>query len=409
MANVKFSAIAAAATPALTDTVIGVQGGTTDVQYTFTQLRTLLLSGAAGGSLKGTYPNPGLADVNTVATSLAIGGAAIGTDALGVTGTATISGSVSSSNAAGWRLVSGAASATAPTVVPNLASPTTGIGAQAAGNISLIVGGAESWRFTNTALTGISNSSTIFFRNGTAALFSPAAATFQLGGSDAAAPVAQTLRVQSVVAGTSNTAGANWTIAGSVGTGTGAGGSLIFQTAPAGSTGSAQNALVTALTIDSTSKATFAGEVDGASFVPTGTTVPAAGFYSTSAGAIGFSTGSTLRYTLTAGGNIIAQSASGVQLTPGAASATAPSVIPNRSDSTTGIGAQASGNISLIVGAAEQARVVSTGLTIISGKALVLGNAATTGLTPGVLSASTNASIVITDSTGQAYRIPCII
>jgi hypothetical protein len=61
------------------------------------------------------------------------------------------------------------------------------------------------------------------------------------------------------VAGTTNTAGANFTIAGSQGTGTGAGGSIVFQTAPAGSTGTAQNALVTALTIDSTQNATFAG------------------------------------------------------------------------------------------------------------------------------------------------------
>ena len=44
-----------------------------------------------------------------------------------------------------------------------------------------------------------------------------------------------------------------------------------------------------------------------------------------------------------------------------------------------------------------------------SGSTLTLGNAATTGLSAGVLAASTNASIVLTDSTGQAYRIPCII
>lgn len=46
---------------------------------------------------------------------------------------------------------------------------------------------------------------------------------------------------------------------------------------------------------------------------------------------------------------------------------------------------------------------------VILGANLNLGNAATTGLTPGVLSATTNATIVISDSTGQAYRIPCII
>ena len=76
-----------------------------------------------------------------------------------------------------------------------------------------------------------------------------AAANLRLGDADAAAPVAQTLSVQSVVAGTTNIAGANLTITGSQGTGTGAGGSIIFQVAPAGSSGSAQNALVSALTI----------------------------------------------------------------------------------------------------------------------------------------------------------------
>ena len=67
----------------------------------------------------------------------------------------------------------------------------------------------------------------------------------RFGAADAAAPVPQKLSVQSVVAGTSNIAGANLTITGSQGTGTGAGGSIIFQVAPAGSSGTAQNALAT--------------------------------------------------------------------------------------------------------------------------------------------------------------------
>lgn len=90
-----------------------------------------------------------------------------------------------------------------------------------------------------------------------------AAASLQLGAADAAAPVAQTLGVQSVVAGTSNTAGVNFTIKGSAGTGTGAGGSIIFQVAPAGGAGSSQNAFATALTIASNKTATFAGDILG--------------------------------------------------------------------------------------------------------------------------------------------------
>ena len=76
-------------------------------------------------------------------------------------------------------------------------------------------------------------------------------ADFHLGLADAASPVAQTISVQSVVAGTTNTAGANLSINGSQGTGTGAGGSLLLRTAPAGSSGTAQNALVTAVAITS--------------------------------------------------------------------------------------------------------------------------------------------------------------
>jgi hypothetical protein len=77
-----------------------------------------------------------------------------------------------------------------------------------------------------------------------------AAANLRFGAADAAAPVAQTVSVQNVVAGTSNTAGVDWTFQGSQGTGTGAGGKFVFKGAPAGSTGTAQNALSTLFTID---------------------------------------------------------------------------------------------------------------------------------------------------------------
>jgi len=82
------------------------------------------------------------------------------------------------------------------------------------------------------------------------------AANIQLGAADAASPVAQTLSVQSIVGGLTGTpnlsaAAYPFTITGAQGTGTGAGGSIIFQVAPAGGSGSAQNALATALTINS--------------------------------------------------------------------------------------------------------------------------------------------------------------
>ena len=108
---------------------------------------------------------------------------------------------------------------------------------------------AGSFQLGNGGFLGFCSGSSA---NGTVDTFirRSAAASFCLGFTDAAAPVAQTLGVQSVVAGTTNTAGANFTIAGSRGTGTGAGGALLLQLAPAGSSGSTQNALATVLTVE---------------------------------------------------------------------------------------------------------------------------------------------------------------
>lgn len=92
-----------------------------------------------------------------------------------------------------------------------------------------------------------------------ALLTAPSAATLQLGAVDAATPVVQSLQVQSVAAGASNTAGPDWNFNASRGTGTGAGGKIIFNVAPAGSTGTAQNALAAALTIDTLGGLTVPG------------------------------------------------------------------------------------------------------------------------------------------------------
>ena len=81
-------------------------------------------------------------------------------------------------------------------------------------------------------------------------LMREAAANFRLGAASAASPVAQTLSVQNVVTGTTDTAGANWTLSGSRGTGTGVGGAIIFQTAIATSTGNTPNALSEAFRVN---------------------------------------------------------------------------------------------------------------------------------------------------------------
>jgi len=86
-----------------------------------------------------------------------------------------------------------------------------------------------------------------------------AAANIRQGAADAASPVSQTFSVQNVSTGTSNTAGADRYYDASQGTGTGAGGSHIFRTAPAGGAGSSQNALAAALTISSVGNITASG------------------------------------------------------------------------------------------------------------------------------------------------------
>lgn len=116
-----------------------------------------------------------------------------------------------------------------------------------------------------------------------------AAANLRLGAADAAAPVAQTLSVQSVAAGNTNVAGANLTITGSQGTGTGAGGSIVFQVAPAGASGTAQNALSTALTIDSARRIEFAQA--------TGSTAPNIGVSGSTTSGFGSTNGFDFFYT----------------------------------------------------------------------------------------------------------------
>jgi len=112
-----------------------------------------------------------------------------------------------------------------------------------------LYGGANSFAVVSTGAQLASTKSLAWTSStdiGTADTFltRSAAATIQFGAADAAAPVAQTLQVQSVVGGTSDTAGAAFTIQGSRGTGTGAGGSIIFKTAPAGSSGTSQNTAI---------------------------------------------------------------------------------------------------------------------------------------------------------------------
>jgi len=136
-------------------------------------------------------------------------------------------------------------------------SATTGIGFFSSNRMSVLADGQVAMFFGSNQNV-VANGRSLSFESaasgaGDTFITRKAAASLRFGSADAASPVAQTLSVQSVVAGTSNTVGQNFTINGSQSTGSGVGGSIIFQTAAANSGGGAtiQNTLATAMVIDS--------------------------------------------------------------------------------------------------------------------------------------------------------------
>jgi hypothetical protein len=167
----------------------------------------------------------------------------------------TLTGVNTGTTGTGLEITSAAAgSKVTLTATSSSASEDIRLSAKSSGNVFLQANGQDRVRINGQEVqirsdqmftfssSGVGSTTDIFLRRN-------AAANLAFGAADAASPVAQTLSVQNVVAGTSNTAGVNWTFAGSRGTGTGAGGDIIFQTAPAGGSGTTQNTLATAFTI----------------------------------------------------------------------------------------------------------------------------------------------------------------
>lgn len=93
-----------------------------------------------------------------------------------------------------------------------------------------------------------------------------AAATLRQGTQDVASPVAQIFNVQSVVTGTTDGVGALWKFQDSSGTGAGLSGGFEWDTHPAGTTGTSQNAAFGTLKLSSTSLIVSGHNVNG-SFV----------------------------------------------------------------------------------------------------------------------------------------------
>ncbi len=141
-----------------------------------------------------------------------------------------------------------------------------GTGARYAGNaLYLVTQGVDRAIFDSTGFSLVSGD--VFLNTNTATLRFGAASDVIVGresaavlqtGADAAGVTDQMLKGPDRI--TSAGVGGNLTIAGGRGFDTGLGGSIIFQTAPAAGAGVA-GVLATALTIDSTKLATFAGPV----------------------------------------------------------------------------------------------------------------------------------------------------
>lgn len=302
MATTKLSQIAAAGAISGTDTIVGVQAGTTDVQYTWANAATEV------ASLLGLSIDSG--KTFTVSNTITLAGTDgttftfPGTSDTVVTLAATQTLTNKTVSAVGILSTSSVGSATAPTLV--VGNATTGFFSVSTTGIGIAVNGVEQadfgissagvWRFANTIqcagnVTGTSNSSVFSTRNGGTILSSPAIAAWQLGATDAATATAQTLRVQSVVAGTSNIAGALTTIVGSLSTGSGTSGDIVFSTGGTGAGAAVQNSAVIALTLKGASQSVAAGSasittnatggflyIPAAAGTPTGTPSAISGF-----------------------------------------------------------------------------------------------------------------------------------
>lgn len=146
--------------------------------------------------------------------------------------------------------------ASAPTAVMDLGVTTGGMGAAivtiSSGVFSPFSTGATTLGSTSVPWGNLFMASTAqLLWSSDLILTRKAAAKLQLGAADAASPVAQNLSVQSVVAGTSNTAGSDFNVYGSAGTGNAGGGKIIFNVGKLGTSGTAQNTYTAGVTINS--------------------------------------------------------------------------------------------------------------------------------------------------------------
>lgn len=281
MAVLKLSAIATGTTPATTDTVVGVQGGTTDALFTLAQIASrVLTSPTITGTLtapdSGTWDSGGInssiiggttAAAGTFTSLSATAAGSVGTPVIALTNFETGTGFyVTAAGKMGWtvggvlKIDYGIGTANDVTITPvTIFSSSVNVGSSSGAAL----------RLTN-------NAGGIQFRNGNTSITSPNSAVTQLGSADAAAAVAQTLQVQNIVAGTSNVGGANWTQTASLSTGSGLSGDWAIQTGGTGAGAAIQNAPLDGIRVKGGTQTVIIGNAalgttatDGFLYIPT--------------------------------------------------------------------------------------------------------------------------------------------
>lgn len=152
-----------------------------------------------------------------------------------------------------------------------------------------------------------------------------------------------------------------------------------------------------------------------------GGSTPTNGLFLPSANTPAIYAGSAARMTFNSALNttnapVAGNNASSAVLQNTAASATSPTLAPNRAGSTTGLGAQAAGNMSLIAVAVEQERITSEGLLSIQTTAPAVGGTATPTIASGatdeageVTAGTTATSVTITFNKTHAAAPFCTV
>lgn len=134
-----------------------------------------------------------------------------------------------------------------------------------------------------------------------------------------------------------------------------------------------------------------------ASLNVTGATIPVNGFYLSTTNTIGLSTNTSARFAFASNG-MSSTGAAGARIEVANASATQPTFMPNKASATTGIGADASGDVSVINAGVENVRFTAAGLKFVGTAPTITGTGSPVCASTGT--GCTNSAGDVTPGTG---------